>query len=67
MAWRPTAVCGSVIAGVVLLVPGSAAAERVVFVNLDPVVLVNSAGQDPTMNSYNTTGFMPGPASGWMP
>jgi hypothetical protein len=64
MAWRRAAGLGSVIAGT-LLVPDSAAAERVVFVNLDPVVLVNSAGQDPTMNSYNTTGFMPGPASGW--
>lgn len=48
-----------------LLVPTSAAAERVVFVNLEPVVLTNAAGQDPTQNSYNTTGFVPGPASGW--
>jgi hypothetical protein len=55
---------GSVVAGV-LCVPGSAAAERVVFINLDPVMLVNTGGQDPTMNSYNTMGFMPGPASGW--
>jgi len=55
---------GSVVAGV-LCVPGSAAAERVVFVNLDPVNVINTAGQDPTMNSYNTMGFMPGPASGW--
>lgn len=55
---------GSVVLGA-LLVPTSAAAERVVFVNLDPVVLVNTAGQDPTQNSYSTTGFTPGPASGW--
>lgn len=55
---------GSVIAGSFLL-PGAAAAERVVFVNLEPVVLTNAAGQDPTQNSYNTTGFVPGPASGW--
>jgi hypothetical protein len=55
---------GSVVVGG-LCMPGSAAAERVVFINLDPVVLVNTSGQDPTMNSYNTTGFTPGPASGW--
>ncbi len=47
------------------LVPDAAAAARTVFVNLDPVVLNNASGQDPTQNSYNTTGFMPGPASGW--
>lgn len=64
MAWRRTWVLGSMIAGM-LAVPGSAAAERVVFINLDPVNVVNTAGQDPTMNSYSTMGFVPGPASGW--
>jgi hypothetical protein len=48
-----------------LLVPASAAAERTVFVNLDPVMVVNTAGQDPTQNSYSTMGFTPGLASGW--
>ncbi|MCH9687563.1 MAG: hypothetical protein K0V04_39380 [Deltaproteobacteria bacterium] len=47
------------------LVPGLAAAERVVFINTEPVVLNNAGGQDPTQDSYNTTGFVPGPASGW--
>lgn len=64
MDWRRAGWIGSAIAGV-LLSPGTAAAERVVFVNLDPVVLTNAAGQDPTQNSYNTMGFTPGPATGW--
>ncbi|MCX4242846.1 hypothetical protein [Paraliomyxa miuraensis] len=51
--------------GGVLLVPGTAQARRTVFINLDPEVLVNTNGQDPTTNSYNTTGFTPGPISGW--
>jgi MYXO-CTERM domain-containing protein len=64
MAWRRAWTIGGAALGALAL-PGSAAAERVVFVNLDPVVLVNTAGQDPTQNSYNTMGFVPGPASGW--
>lgn len=48
-----------------LLWPDTAAARRVVFINLDPVMLVNTNGQDPTTNSYSTTGFTPGMASGW--
>jgi len=47
------------------LCPTSANAERVVFINTEPVVLTNANGQDPVTNSYNTTGFTPGPASGW--
>lgn len=63
MVWR-SGVVGSMVLGM-LLVPDSAAAERVVFVNLEPVAVNNGAGQDPTQNSYNTTGFTPGMASGW--
>ena len=56
--------------GVRLLVaiPGVAKAERVVYLNADPTVLVNTGGQDPTLNSYDTAGFVPGAISGccWM-
>lgn len=64
MAWRRGWWLGAVALGT-LMWPDTAAARRVVFVNLDPVVLVDTAGQDPTQNSYSTTGFTPGPASGW--
>lgn len=47
------------------LASGTAKAERVVFINTEPVAVVNTNGQDPTLNSYNTTGFTPGTASGW--
>lgn len=47
------------------LVPGTAAAERMVFINTDPLVLNSDNGQDPTLDSYNTTGFTAGPISGW--
>ena len=48
-----------------VLVPSAARAKRVVYLNTDPVTLVDSAGQDPTMNSFSATGFSPGPISGW--
>ncbi|RMG99077.1 MAG: hypothetical protein D6705_04170 [Deltaproteobacteria bacterium] len=47
------------------LVPGAVSAKRVVYINTDPVTLVDTAGQDPTMNSYSSNGFSPGPISGW--
>lgn len=47
------------------MVPGTAAAERVVYINTDPVVLNNTGGQEPATNSYNTTGFSPGAIGGW--
>lgn len=47
------------------LIPSTARAERVVFINTDPVVLINTNGQDPVTNSYNTTGFTPGALGGW--
>jgi hypothetical protein len=50
---------------IVLGFPITASAERVVYVNLEPTTLIDTAGQDPTMNSYSTGGFTPGPISGW--
>lgn len=64
MDWRTWGVAAA-LAGGLTLVPGTAAAERVVFINTEPVTLVNDQGQDPTLNSYSTTGFVPGMASGW--
>jgi MYXO-CTERM domain-containing protein len=51
--------------GIGLLTPSSARADRIVFINTEPTVLVNTAGQDPTQDSYTSNGFMPGPISGW--
>jgi hypothetical protein len=51
--------------GILAAVPNVAMAERVVYLNADPTVLVNTGGQDPTLNSYDTAGFMPGAISGW--
>ncbi len=48
-----------------MLWPGSAAAERVVFLNADPVTLNADNDQDPTLDSYATAGFTAGPISGW--
>ena len=48
------------------LAASDAAAERVVFINLDAVVLNADNGQDPTLDSYTSNGFTPGPASGFM-
>lgn len=45
--------------------PSVAKAERVVYLNAEPTVLVNTGGQDPTLDSYDTAGFQPGPISGW--
>lgn len=51
--------------GVAIAWPGDASAERIVYLNADPTVLTNTSGQDPTLNSYDTAGFMPGGISGW--
>ncbi len=64
MAWTHGWIFGAV-ALTGWLVPQVAAAERIVFINTDPVVLNNANGQDPSSDSYNTTGFVPGPSSGW--
>jgi hypothetical protein len=45
--------------------PITASAERVVYVDLEQTTLINTAGEDPTMNSHNTNGFVPGTISGW--
>jgi len=45
---------GSAGLGLLLLVPGEAAAERVVFLNTEPLELNNANGQDPTLDSYST-------------
>ncbi len=48
-----------------LLTATDAAAERVVFINLNSVVLNSDSGQDPTLDSYSSNGFTPGTASGF--
>ncbi len=48
-----------------LALPATAQARRVVYLNFDPVNLVDSAGQDPTMNSFSATGFTAGAVGGW--
>lgn len=53
-------------AAATLLVATDAAAERVVFINLNSVVLNSDSGQDPTLDSYSSNGFTPGTASGFM-
>ncbi|MBL4688808.1 MAG: hypothetical protein JKY37_29735, partial [Nannocystaceae bacterium] len=52
-------------AATMLVAPSPAAAARVVFLNADAVVINADNGQDPTLNSYSTTGFTAGPISGW--
>ncbi len=51
-------------AALMLLAAGDAAAERVVFINLDPVTLNSDGGQDPTVDSYTSNGFTAGAVSG---
>jgi hypothetical protein len=50
---------------VVWLAPEVAHAERVVYINFDQTVLTNANEQDPTTNSFSSTGFTPGTISGW--
>ena len=64
MDWRHGGLLSTLALGT-LAFPSTAMAERVVFINTNPVDIVNTAGQDPTQNSYNTTGFTPGMVSGW--
>lgn len=47
------------------LLPTAAKAERIIFLNTEPTQLVDTAGQDPTMDSYTSNGFTPGLISGW--
>jgi MYXO-CTERM domain-containing protein len=63
MGWTRLAGLGA--SAIVLGFPITASAERVVYINLEPTTLINTAGEDPTMNSHNTSGFTPGPISGW--
>lgn len=51
--------------GLGLLLPASAHAERVVYLNADPTLLNSNNGQDPTTDSFMSTGFTPGMISGW--
>ncbi len=53
------------LAGIGCLLPTVARAERIVFINTEPTQLVDTAGQDPTMDSYTSNGFTPGLISGW--
>ena len=47
------------------LVPTTAQARRVVYLNADPTVLVDTNGQDPRTNSFSSAGFTAGQISGW--
>ncbi len=47
------------------LAPSDAKAERTVYLNLDPTTLNSDNEQDPTTDSFSSTGFNPGPISGW--
>lgn len=51
-------------AALTFLAAGDAAAERVVFINLNAVTLNSDGGQDPTVDSYTSNGFTPGAVSG---
>ena len=64
MAWRHAGTIGAALLGT-LLTTGTARAERVVFINTEPLMVDNSNGHDPTLDSYGTMGFMPGPITGW--
>jgi hypothetical protein len=47
--------------------PGvAAAAQRVLYVNTGAQTLVNSAGNDPSQNSFSVTGYTPGNVDGWV-
>jgi hypothetical protein len=43
----------------------TAEARRVVYLNTNGTTLVDTNGQDPTTNSFSSSGFTPGPISGW--
>lgn len=61
-----TRVAPGACAALTLLAATDAAAERVVFINLDSVAINADSNQDPTLNSYSSNGFTPGTASGFM-
>jgi hypothetical protein len=56
---------GALVVGVLVLAPTTVHAERIVYINLDQTVLTNANGQDPTTNSFSSTGFTPGTIDGW--
>ncbi len=51
--------------GALTLLTAGDASARVVFINLNSVALNSDNGQDPTLDSYSSTGFTPGTASGF--
>ena len=68
MAWSrrvPVSVWVALTATASLLGSNEAEAARVVYLNADPIVLNADNGQDPTLDSYSTTGFVAGQVSGW--
>lgn len=68
MAWSRRIVAGigtTLLTTSVVMTPGEAAAARVVYLNADGVTLNADNGQDPTLDSYSTTGFVAGSLSGW--
>lgn len=54
------------VTGAALAFPGTAQARRVVYLNFESTTLVNDNGQNPTTNSFSSTGFNPGLISGWL-
>lgn len=56
---------GASFAALVGLVPQSAHAQRVVYLNLEPTTINDDDGHDPSRNSFGANpGFVPGPVSG---
>lgn len=53
------------VGAIALFASTEAAAERVVFINLGSVAINSDNGQDPTLDSYSSTGFTAGTASGF--
>ncbi len=55
---------GAVTAASLFFAASEAAAERIVFLNLGATTLNADNGQDPTLDSFTSTGFTAGPISG---
>jgi len=64
MSFRRAAIQG-LVALSALTIPATAEAARVVFLNADAVNINADNGQNPSLDSYSTTGFTAGPLGGW--
>jgi hypothetical protein len=63
LAWRWGA--PALIAAGVVGTASPASAARIVYLNLDPTTLIDTNGQNPTTNSFSSSGFTAGDISGW--